>query len=632
MSLLSPPKLLLAVSLLAAAAPASAADGYALVVTNNRSLDPARPDLQYADDDGVKYAELFSEVYGEGRVVLLTRVDEETARLYPRWAKAARAPTAAALDQAVAELKGKLEAAGRASELHVVFAGHGDIDHGMGYVELADGRLTARDLEARIIQKLPARRLHLILDSCNSYFMLNPRKPGGQRWATAADESQSLLRRYPHVGAVISTSAEAVTYEWSDLQSGIFSYEVRSGLRGAADTDGDGKISYPELAAFISVANRPVVNDLYRPKVFSAAPLADARAAILTLDGTARTLTLPAGGQRRLTLRDENGVRVLDLNKEDQTEVTLALPRGAEEIGIYEQVESADAEKGRPTVRYRSIDGPGPVVLDDLPASPSPIAIRGTEAPVFRGLFREPYGKDAYARVQADLARTPPALPFGVSTKDAERLRTHLETGTSGAPGQQATGVLIASGGVLAGATVWGLSGQLESPDARMLGQVLGATGAGSAVVAGVVTAIIPAGQERLFAEYAAQDLSTEEARARAVLGVEAKFESQVQGERQARAIGGWLLIGAGTAQAVAGTYVLATTPQGTDVKPAAVAYLGAGAFGILEGLVLMQFSRSPLEKAWDLYVADPSSPGGVRMVELGPGPGLVGVSVNGRF
>ncbi|HVE84669.1 MAG TPA: hypothetical protein VND93_17555 [Myxococcales bacterium] len=622
------PSFLLAAALLAS--PRASASGYALVVTNNRSLDPGRPDLQYADDDGAKYAELFSEVYGEGHVVLLTRFDDETRALYPRWAQVARPPTLAALDQAVAELRGQLEAderAGAAPELHVVFAGHGDIDHGMGYVELLDGRLTARDLESRLIQKLPARRVHLILDSCNSYFMLNPRKPGGQRWATSADDSQSLLRRYPHVGAVISTSAEAVTYEWSDLQSGIFSYEVRSGLRGAADADHDGRISYPELAAFIQVANRPVVNDLYRPKVFSAPPLSDSAAAILTLDAAARTLTIPAAGQRRLTLRDENGVRVMDLNKEDRTPLTLALPRGAEEIGVYEQVDAPD--KARPTVTYRSIEGPGPVALDDVSAGPSPIAVRGSEAPVFRGLFHDPFGKEAYAHLQADLARAPPALPFGVSVRDAERLRAHLESGGDAAPGQRATGVLIASGGVLAGGAVWGFSGQLDSPDARLWGRVLGTAGAGSAVVAGVITAVVPSGQERLAIDYAAQDLSSEEARTRAVLGTEARIDAQVQGDRQARAVGSWLLIGAGAVQAAAGTYVLATAPQGSDARPAGVAYLGAGAFGILEGLVLMQLSRTPLERAWELYLDDSQAP---SKVELGAGPGLVGISVNGRF
>ncbi|HEY8206214.1 MAG TPA: hypothetical protein VIG99_01945 [Myxococcaceae bacterium] len=627
MSLLLP--LLLALS----AGPPTPGEGYALVVTNNRSLDPTRPDLQYADDDGAKYAELFSEVYGEDHVVLLSQLDEETAALYPAWAKAAKAPTVAGLDEAVAALQRQLAATeqrGATPELHVVFAGHGDIDHGMGYVELLDGRLTARDLEAKVIQKLPARRLHLILDSCNSYFMLTPRKPGGQRWATASDESQSLLRRYPHVGAVISTSAEAVTYEWSDLQSGIFSYEVRSGLRGAADADHDGKISYAELAAFIQVTNRPVVNELYRPKVFSAPPLADAGAAILTLQGAARVLTLPAAGQRRLTLRDENGVRVMDLNKEDRTPLTLSLPSRAEEIGVYEQVPAPD--KGRPTVRYRSIDGPGPVALDDLPAAPSPIAVRGSEAPVFRGLFHEPFGQESFARVQADLQRAPPPLPSGVSLRDADRLRAHLEAGLDGGPGQQAQGVLIASGGLLAGGTLWGLSSQSANPDARLWGQVLGVTGAGSAVVAGVVTAVIPAGQVKLFSDYAGQDLSTEDARARAVLGAEARFEAQVEGDRQARAVGSWLLIGVGAVQTAAGTYVLATTPQGADSRPAAMASVGAGAFGILEGLVLMRFARSPLERAWDLYLADPSSPDASRKVELGAGPGLVGVSVNGRW
>ena len=45
-------------------ASALSADGYALVVTNNRSLDPSRPDLQYADDDGAKYAPFIGKFIG----------------------------------------------------------------------------------------------------------------------------------------------------------------------------------------------------------------------------------------------------------------------------------------------------------------------------------------------------------------------------------------------------------------------------------------------------------------------------------------------------------------------------------------------------------------------------------------
>src|SRR5207253_348486 len=52
------------------AAPAEAR--FALVVANNRSLAGERPDLQYADDDGVRYYALFRMVAPESNVVLLT--------------------------------------------------------------------------------------------------------------------------------------------------------------------------------------------------------------------------------------------------------------------------------------------------------------------------------------------------------------------------------------------------------------------------------------------------------------------------------------------------------------------------------------------------------------------------------
>ena len=193
---------------------------YALVITNNRSLNASHADLHFADDDGAKYATLFAQVMGTAHVTLLTQFDVESLALFGDWASSARPPTRANVVQAVAHLAAELagdRAAGRVTEVHVVFAGHRDIENGQGYVELLDGKLTARDLEELIIRPLPATHVHLILDSCNSYFMLNPRKPGGTRFASTAKETEGLLARFPNVGALVSTSAEAVTYEWSEV-------------------------------------------------------------------------------------------------------------------------------------------------------------------------------------------------------------------------------------------------------------------------------------------------------------------------------------------------------------------------------------------------------------------------------
>ncbi len=109
-----------------------------------------------------------------------------------------------------------------------------------------------------MLKSIPSTRSHVILDSCNSFFVLNARKPGGQRLAVTAEAAKSLSDRLPNVGVFLSTSAEAEVFEWSELQSGIFSHAVRSGLLGGADADGDGEVSYDELRGFIEVASQKV--------------------------------------------------------------------------------------------------------------------------------------------------------------------------------------------------------------------------------------------------------------------------------------------------------------------------------------------------------------------------------------
>ncbi len=162
-------------------------------------------------------------------------------------------------------------AAGKAVELYFVFAGHGDVDRGQGFLELADGRFTADDLEA-LLKSIPATHAHVILDSCNSFFVLNARKPGGRRFATSEDAARSLAARLPNVGVFLSTSAASEVFEWSELEAGIFSHAVRSGLMGAADANGDGRVSYAELRAFVGIASSSLRNPSFRPQIFARGP------------------------------------------------------------------------------------------------------------------------------------------------------------------------------------------------------------------------------------------------------------------------------------------------------------------------------------------------------------------------
>jgi hypothetical protein len=246
----------------------------AIVIGNNRSATLDRAELRYADDDAAKYAALLGSASGDGGVELLTRFDEDSARLFPIQASLARAPTRAALDAAIAHLvarAGEARARGQGVVLTFVFAGHGDVEDGRGFLELEDGRFFREDLEAMIAQ-IPAGRVHVILDSCNSVYMLASRKPGGTRFATPEDVERSMRARMAHVGTFLSTSADAQVYEWSQIESGVFSHVVRSGLAGAADLDGDGRITYGELRAFARIAAQGIPNPRFRPRVYARGP------------------------------------------------------------------------------------------------------------------------------------------------------------------------------------------------------------------------------------------------------------------------------------------------------------------------------------------------------------------------
>ncbi|MBX7117182.1 MAG: caspase family protein, partial [Myxococcaceae bacterium] len=227
---------------LAAAATPAGDTSFAIVVGNNQSPVLGRRSLQYADDDAVKYAEVFRASLAPENLRLLTTADDDTARLFPETLTRAVKPTREVLKQSFQEMVTAIrqgKQAGHHTRAWFIFAGHGDVDRGRGFIELADGAFTGDDLVAAL-KEVDADEMHVILDSCNSYFVLAPRKPGGRHFATPADAALELSQRLPKVGVLLSTSAEAEVYEWSAFQSGIFSHAVRSALTGAADVNGDG--------------------------------------------------------------------------------------------------------------------------------------------------------------------------------------------------------------------------------------------------------------------------------------------------------------------------------------------------------------------------------------------------------
>lgn len=327
-----------------AAASASAQDRqtYALIVANNASVDDDIRPLRYADDDGARFYELFAST--ARNVTLLTTLDQESQRLFPKAAKVSRAPSKQNLEKAVADLRRQIMAdkdAGLPVEVYVVFTGHGNIDaNGEGYLSLSDGPLRRQDLFRDIIAPLQADFSHVIIDACHAYFMVNVR---GGDWkddrsgATLDQEFRQYLAHgehaptHPTVGVILSTAGAQEVHEWSSYGGGVFSHQLRSALVGAADADGDGQVTYSEVEAYLVAANASVQNPKARVHVHVRGPAQDTNRAVVNLDAMTTSPTLEiSGGLGPIWLEDARGVRYADLNlAPDGAARVKLLPDGA---------------------------------------------------------------------------------------------------------------------------------------------------------------------------------------------------------------------------------------------------------------------------------------------------------------
>ncbi len=378
---------------------------YALVIGSNHTIDPTMQPLRFADDDAARMTELLTEL--GVHVELVTSLDRESQAVFPALVQRAHRPDREGVLGAYEDLLDAmaLEEHGAPIELLIYYSGHGDISRdGQGYLTLEAGKLTRHDLFIELLERSPADHNHIILDACNSEEFVLTRGGGWQPDGAAADQVQRVdryleqrqLDQFPNTGVILAQSADQQTHEWERYQGGIFSHEIISGLRGAADINGDGSIEYSELAAFISAANFGVDDPRARLSVFVHPPRDDERHALMTHDLTADQrflLFLHADGMH-YTVEDERGVRLADLHHSGEQCGYLRLPDGV----IHIQRKTRDEDGGlrlEETTVAQEVGGL--VVAQLLPYAPTQRAARGAMDQSLRaGLFVTPYGPGYY--------------------------------------------------------------------------------------------------------------------------------------------------------------------------------------------------------------------------------------------
>lgn len=197
---------------------------------------------------------------------------------------------------------------------------------------LPSGTATTPNRSGRVFSDIlaPSRavRKRVIIDACQSYYVAFGRGSGARR---TPYEGRFLPRTIPaereDTGFLLSTSSDRDSREWARFQAGVFSYELRSGLRGAADADVDGQITYAELAAYLDSVNAEVENPRHRPDHTVRAPGRDTELAAPILDWQRPPDLHVDRDAGHLYLESALGVRILDVHTADRQPVHLFLPR-----------------------------------------------------------------------------------------------------------------------------------------------------------------------------------------------------------------------------------------------------------------------------------------------------------------
>ncbi len=404
----------------------AAAAVHALVIGNNRPFSAGGPApasslslLRYADDDAAAFYELIVPLAPSAE--LLTVMDAETQSLYPGLSSLARAPTVGAVKAAVGRIAARAaaqRAAGQRSVVFVFFSGHGAVDYdGRPALALFDAGLTQELLYRDVLEQLPADELHLFIDACHAEAVVRPRAPDGQVVEVTPDQAQAFLvqrtlARFPHVGAIVAATTNAKAHEWDELRHGIFTHELLSALRGAADINRDRRLEYSEVYAFMAAANREVGDARARLSVVAKPPDINRRAALLELGDFPRArlawLSEIPGQHGIIEVGDGRGRRLVTLHGDREFVADLLIPT---DTSLY-------VRAGQQEARFSA--QPGEIVaFQSLQFAPTASRERSAlDDSIRRGLFAAEYGRRYYDGIVDQL---PDLISVDFAEQDAAR-------------------------------------------------------------------------------------------------------------------------------------------------------------------------------------------------------------------
>jgi len=316
---------LLAVTLapLAASADSVRTRRYALMAGFNDG-GPSRPRLRYAVSDAQAMSRVLRSLGGVMTGDLLL-VENDT-----------RASLLSALDR-LSQMVAAGQTAGLRREVVVYYSGHSD-EEGL----LIGGERLSYDELRRLIQGIPAEVRLAILDSCASGAFT--RHKGGVRRPPFLLDTSANTKGHAFL---TSSAINEVAQESNRIGASFFTHYLVSGLRGAADSNRDRRVTLQEayqFAAAETLARTEKTRGGPQHAAYEFDLVGTSDLVVTDVRSTQATLALGADLSGRIGVRDQAGNLVVELRKPRGANIDLGLEAGSYRVTMASDTSTFEAD------------------------------------------------------------------------------------------------------------------------------------------------------------------------------------------------------------------------------------------------------------------------------------------------
>ncbi len=268
-----------------------------------------REQLMYAGSDASKFQKTMTELGGIPQSHSKLLINPEQAEILDAF-------------KSFADIINKKKSTSRRTEFIFYYSGHSDEN------ALLLGQ-TSYDYSSlkREISDVPSDVHVVILDSCFSGNFI--RAKGGKRKQAFLTDDSTVVQGHAYLS---SSSASESSQESDEIQSSFFTNAMLTGLRGAADTSGDNKVSLNELYyyAFNDTISKTQNSSIGPQHPSYNITLVGSGDLVLTdISQAESTIHIAKDLQGKYIFRNSRGILVSEINKIRGNEVSVALESGS---------------------------------------------------------------------------------------------------------------------------------------------------------------------------------------------------------------------------------------------------------------------------------------------------------------